>query len=119
MRSSANFRSALFSNLESDSTPMKSEALAHEVVVVFEFVEISLHVAEVAFDVALHDRLGVDVDTRAVDTGQPLADRCSVHRHPGEIAPRMRQARHAQQCVAQRLADIGTILNGIVERHIA
>ena len=28
----------------------------YEIVVVFEFVEISLHVAEVAFDVALHHR---------------------------------------------------------------
>ena len=59
----ANFRSALSSNSERSSTPMKGSRSSSEVVGVLEFVQISLHVAvEVPLDVALHHRLGIDED---------------------------------------------------------
>ena len=88
--------------------------------VMLDFVQIALHVAvEVALDVALHDRLGIDVDAGAVDATDPLADQRSVDEHPGIVASRIGQPGHVQQPVAQRLLDIGLVLNGVVERHVA
>ena len=99
---------------------MKSSLASTRSSRVLDFVQISVHVAvEVALDVALHDRLGVDVDAGAVDATVPLADQGSVDEHPGVVASRMGQPRHAQHPVAQRLLDIGLVLNGIVERHVA
>ena len=99
---------------------MNRSLCVDEVVAVLELVQVALHVAvEVALDVALHDRLGIDVDAGAVDAGDPLADQFSVHEHPGVVASRMGQPGHAQHPVAQRLLDIGPVLNGVVERHVA
>ena len=99
--------------------PDERQPLFEEVVVMLELVEIALHVAvEVALDVALHHRLGIDIDAGAVDAADPLADQCSVDEHPGIVASRIGQTGHVQQPVAQRLLDVGLVLNGIVERHV-
>ena len=116
----ANFRSSLSSNSERSSTPMKGSRSSSEVVGVLDLVQISVHVAvEMAFDVALHDRLGVDEDAGKQFSAKAFADRSSVDEHACVVASRVGQARHVQHAVAERLPDIGLVLFGIVERDVA